>query len=229
MVSEPIVYNTRTVYDKAGGGGGMVLIPPEDYLRLEYIGNVGDSYCEIYKYYEGFGIDILFSRNGDSAGSGNRSVIRHRGNLADSSIDFGNYSGISFQLNYYTFSFQNYISCNATNSDLIRINAHHVNNSAVVKLDYFYRQNEITASVSSTDITKSNQTFIWEPWQNAADRQYCNIYFCKIYDYSDKLVLNLVPVKRVLDSKLGFYDFVDKIFYPIEGSGAKQGLPFVWD
>lgn len=42
---------------------------------------------------------------------------------------------------------------------------------------------------------------------------YIKLYECKLYDYSDNLIRDYVPCKRITDNAIGLYDFVSETFY----------------
>lgn len=52
---------------------------------------------------------------------------------------------------------------------------------------------------------------------------YIKLYECKLYDYSDNLIRDYVPCKRITDDAIGLYDFVSETFYPSASTSFVAG------
>ena len=78
-----------------------------------------------------------------------------------------------------------------------------------------------TASVGIAEYSDAGLLTIFGSSATSAYNSYeMRLYSFKIYDNTDQLVNNLIPVKRNSDDELGLYDLITNTFYPNTGTGT---------
>ena len=206
--NRPTVYNTSSVY-KTGAGGGGGDIPPE-YTEHYFIRNKGRAKVVINKSIKGWGIEIIWAKNSYSQ-AGPIFFYGHN----NGSNDLLGWSNGEFVLRNAGYTVTS-ASFNPPTYELIKVDAKQ-NGSRRVNATIQYGQNNFTLSENNaTVMVTSNYIVLFGSNNNIYESvsTHCDIYAVKIFDTYQELQLDLVPCQNNDTGEIGFYDKLNKVFYP---------------
>lgn len=181
-------------------------IVPQGYTRLNYLESTGVQ--AIYgipiattNYYGTINVDMMRTGTGSTTG---RIVSAFSGSTLCSGLAF--YGGV----------WQPYVGATKTTSTDMTINQRFVAELVVGNNGSKY----YTFSLDETEISTGSHSLTTRPAKvslfggyNGGNRFVGRIYECQYYDQNGILLANLIPALRDTDSKPGFYESVNQVFY----------------
>ena len=207
--------------DPSGGddpdpsGGDDEARIPSDYQEVEYIESTGYSYFKIEKPAGALPVKIETGLHKTTQATSEQCVIMaSEGNTTCWELGFNNVANTIF-----AFSSQSAkVSNAAVYGNKIDVVAQFNASSPYKQLSVTANETTLTAENTNANSAKAGSTnavlnFFAAIGSTTSNKADCRMYYCKIYDASNNLVVDLVPCYRKSDDVAGMYDLVGEAFY----------------
>jgi len=109
-------------------------------------------------------------------------------------------------------------------STTVQINTDYEAEASTIKGNSYLKLNGSTVASSTDSNTRSSSNILifQEHWSlnDAASSLNAKLYYMKLYDNTEKLVRDFIPVYRISDNVIGLFDQENKVFYTNAGTGT---------
>lgn len=186
---------------------------PDGYTELEYIESTGTQYIDTALTLNGCNVEIKFRRSGET--SQEQVLFGGRSSFVGLSQDFSvwtNESGDKIGFHYGKTD-TGYMTCDFITAPVVLKN----------KGGNFYANDELLISIPEIEMSNSRSVFLFglHTWGGGLDNRTFigKIYYFKVWDKDNNLIMHLVPCYRISNNKVGMYDMVSDEFFTNEGTG----------